>query len=49
MEIKINVIKQEYRFRIRNIETGIEQDITILAESEESARLKLPEGFEEVN
>lgn len=46
MEIKLNIVNQEYKFRIRNNETKIEQDITILAESEESAKLKLPVGFE---
>ena len=46
MGIKLNVVNREYKFRIRNNETKIEQVITILAESEESAKLKLPEGFE---
>lgn len=49
MGIKLNVVNREYKFRIRNIATGIEKDIIISAESEEAARLKLPEGYEDIS
>lgn len=43
--LKTNVIKQDYRFLIRNSETSEEKEIVIHAESEESAKLRIPEGW----
>lgn len=47
--LKTNVIKKDYSFLIRNSETKEEKDIIVNAESLESAKLKIPEGWEIVN
>lgn len=44
--LKVNVIKKPYAFLVRNKTNNSEEEITIFAESEESAKLKIPEKYE---
>lgn len=44
--LKTNVIKTEYAITIRNLETNETKKITVNAESLESAKLKIPDGWE---
>lgn len=44
--LKTNVIKKDYILMVRNAESNETQMITVNAESLESAKLKIPEGWE---
>lgn len=44
--LKTNVIKKPYEFLVRNKEDNTEEEITVLAESLESAKLKMPDEYE---
>ena len=43
--LKTNVIKKEFAFTVQNIATGKLEKINVIAESEQAARLKVPENF----
>lgn len=44
--LKTNVIKKEFVLTVQNRTTGKREKINVIAESEQSARLKVPENFE---
>lgn len=46
--LKTNVIKHDYKFVIRNTKTKETMEISILAESLDSAKLKIEDGWEVV-
>jgi len=43
--LKTNVIKKPYEFLVRNLEDESEEEIVIVAESLESAKLKIPDEY----
>lgn len=45
-EIKFNVVDNEYVFRVRNKETGEVMVMVQKAESEEAAKLRIPDEYE---
>lgn len=47
--LKTNVVKTEYVFMIRNPDTEEEKFLRVNAESLESAKLKIPDGWEFVS